>query len=89
MYSTKLWEAKKEELAALEKQREEISKRIHLLKVEIRQHEKRHSKHKVNTNTEVYKMFGKPLKDLTEEERKIYYNARQQINRQKRKQTKA
>lgn len=70
------------ELENLKKDREKISKEIHSLSVKINQHENRKG---INTDTEVYKMFGKPLKDLTKEEYKIYYNARQRINRQKRK----
>ena len=84
-------EAKKEEIQALErqlkeieKQRKEIANKIHVLKIGINQH-KKHENRPINTNSEVYKMFGKRLRELTKEEYKIYYNARQKINRQKRK----
>lgn len=68
----------------LYKQRKETAKKIHVIQIALNQHSK-HKEHKTQTNTEVYKMFGKPLKELTKEEYKIYYNARQKINRQKRK----
>lgn len=84
MLSNKEWEAKRKELEELEKQKKEIAKKIHILKVSLNQHGK-HCDNKVRTDTEVYKMFGKKLKDLTPEEYKVYYNARQRINRQKRK----
>lgn len=74
------------------KQLKETLNRIHALKIGIQAQEKRQEERKnnpkVNTNTEAYKMFGKPLKELTKEEYKIYYNARQKINRQKRKEKK-
>lgn len=92
MLNNKQWIAREKEVAELEKQRKElkeqikeISKRIHILKVDINQHNKLHKEQKVRTNSLVYEMFGKPLKDLTKEEYKIYYNTRQRINRQKRK----
>lgn len=69
------------------KQREKTSKKIHRLQIYIRQHEA-HKERKIQTDTEVYRMFGKPLKELTKEEYKVYYNARQRINRQKRKEQK-
>lgn len=74
------------------KQLKEMSNRIHALKIGIQAQEKRQEERKnnpkVNTNTEAYKMFGKPLKELTKEEYRIYYNTRQKINRQKRKEQK-
>lgn len=92
MLNNEQWETKEKEIAELkkqlnelDKQRKEITKKIHTLKVDINQHNKLHKEQKVQTNTEVYKMFGKPLKELTKEEYKVYYNARQKINRQKRK----
>lgn len=92
MLNKKQWKAKEKEVAELEKQlkeldkqRKEVARKIHALKVGLNQHNKLHKEQKVQTNTEVYKMFGKPLKELTKEEYKVYYNARQRINRQKRK----
>lgn len=92
MLNKEQWEAKEKEVAELEKQlkeldkqRKEIARKIHTLKASMNQHNKLHKEQKVRTNTEVYKMFGKPLKELTKEEYKVYYNARQKINRQKRK----
>lgn len=66
-------------------QREKLSKRIHRLQIGIRQHNELHKERKIQTDTEVYRMFGKQLKELTKEEYKEYYNARQRANRQKRK----
>lgn len=78
------WKAKEEQLEKLIEQKKELSKQIHLLKVELNNHEKYVPKG-TRTNTEVYKMFGKPLNELTKEEYRTYYNARQKINRRKRK----
>lgn len=74
-----------ERLKEYEDKKRKLSKQIHLKENKIRQHNNKHKEHKINTNTEVFRMFGKPLKDLTHEEYKIYYNARQKINRQRRK----
>lgn len=87
------WKAKEKELERLITKREalksetaEVSKRIHILSVDIRAYKKRTNSPKpVRTNTFAYQMFGKQLKDLTHDEYKIYYNARQRINREKRK----
>lgn len=84
MLSSNEWSAKQNELEELIKQRDAISKRIHLLKVSLNQHEK-HKTRKINTNSEVYKMFGKPLKDLNKEEKQAYYNDRQRKNREKKR----
>ena len=78
------WEAKEKKLEELIEQKKEIAKQIHLLKVELNNH-KNYMPKGIRTDTEVYKMFGKPLNELTKEEYRIYYNARQKINRQKRK----
>ena len=92
MLNDRQWKAKEKELLKLQKQlkeldikRKEIADKIHLLKVGINQHNKKHKERVVKTDTEVYKMFGKPLRELTKEEYKVYYNARQRINRVKRK----
>lgn len=92
MLNNEQWEAREKEVAELEKQRKElkeqikeISKKIHILKVDINKHNKFNKEQKVRTNSAVYEMFGKPLKELTKEEYKEYYNTRQKINRQKRK----
>lgn len=73
----------------LDRQKKELSKKIHIEQVKLNQHKKHQEGHKINTETEVYKMFNKQLKDLTKEEYKQYYNARQRINRQKRKENAA
>ena len=92
MLDDKQWKAKEKEVLKLQKQLEEldvkrknIADKIHLLKVGINQHNKKHKERVIKTDTEVYRMFGKPLKELTKEEYKVYYNARQRINRIKRK----
>lgn len=95
MLNQEQWEAREKEVLELTKQlweldaqREEIARKIHSIKVGLNQHNKLYKEQKVQTNTEVYKMFGKPLKELTKEEYKAYYNSRQRINRQKRKERK-
>ena len=91
MLNNEQWKEKEQEILELtrqlwklDEQRKEIARKIHIIKVGLNQHSK-HNEHNIRTNTEVYKMFGKPLKELTKEEYKVYYNARQKINRQKRK----
>lgn len=94
------WKAREKEVAKLEADREalnakicelkaerdKVSERIHTLSVHIRAYKKRVENPKpINTNTFAYQMFGKRLKDLTPNEYRIYYNARQRINRIKRK----
>ena len=92
MLNREQWEEREKEIAELEKQLKELderrkatAKKIHNLKVGLNQHNKSHKEQKVRTDTETYKMFGKPLRELTKEEYREYYNARQRINRQKRK----
>lgn len=84
MLNNEQWKDREKELLELKKQRKEISKKIHELQNALNQHGK-HSVQKVRTDTACYKMFGKSLNELTKEEYKQYYNARQRINRQKRK----
>lgn len=74
-----------ERIKDMEAQKKKLSKQIHSEQVKINQHKRKIEEHKINTDTEVYKMFGKPLKDLTKEEYKKYYNTRQKINRQRKK----
>ena len=88
------WEARAEELVNLEKQlakldeqRKKTAKKIYYLRHSLNQHNK-HQNRQINTSTEVYKMFGKPLKELTKEEYNMYYNERQKIRRQKLKEKK-
>lgn len=75
------------QLKALKAERDELSKQLHSLSVRCRQH-KQYQRKPPHTDTLVYTMFGKQLKDLTKEEYRIYYNACQRINRAKRKQKK-
>lgn len=87
------WKAKEKELEKLKAERDalkvkttEVSKRIHILSVDIAAYKKRvEAPTKIRTDTIVYQMFGKQLKDLTPDEYRIYYNARQRINRAIRK----
>ena len=84
------WKAREEELAELIKQKElvdeekrKLGKKIEDVQRSLKQHYKRNLK---ETETEVYKMFGKEsLNDLTDEERKAYYTARQRVCRAKQK----
>lgn len=79
------WKNKEAELASLIEERSRISKRIHVLKVELKQHKEAQSNPPDKRNTIAFQMFGKRLKDLSKEEYRAYNNARQRINRQKRK----
>ena len=88
MKTQEQWKAMEDELAELKELRTEISKRIHSLSVSIAQHKKCEKNPPDKTSTIAYQMFGKRLKDLTTEEYRIYYNARQRINRAKRKENK-
>lgn len=86
MLNNEKWEQKNKELLELQELKKIISKKIHLLKCSLRQHEKQQQQTTNNKqNSIAFKMFGKRLKDLTAEEYKAYYNARQKINREKRK----
>lgn len=89
-----LWTVREEELKELEKKRKELkgrkeskeeikelSKKIHKLQNAINQHGK-HKEQKVRTNTVAYKMFGKPLKELTKEEYAFYQSRGERRRRQ-------
>ena len=92
MLNKKQWETREKELVELKQKREEmkerkesvkeISKKIHYLQNAMNQHEK-HKEQKVRTDTACYKMFGKPLKELTKEEYNLY---QRRTERRKRKQ---
>lgn len=82
------WKAREEELAKLIKQKElvdEEKRKLGKKIVDLQRGLKQHYKLKENEKeTEVYKMFGKEsLNDLTDEERKAYYTARQRVCRAK------
>jgi hypothetical protein len=87
------WQARENELEALKAERKalkarnaEISKRIQVLSIDIAAYKKRQENPTpIRTDTFAYQMFGKQLKDLTQDECRIYYAARQRINRAKRK----
>ena len=81
------WKALEQERDELKALRNEMSKRIHLLSMRIAQH-KNHVKNNApnKINTIAYKMFGKQLKDLTPDECRQYYSARQRAKRERRKQ---
>ena len=78
------WQEIEAQVQQLVKQRKELSKTIHALKARICQHKRSKSK-KDHTKTIAWQMFGKRLKDLTAEEYREYYNARQKIARENRK----
>ena len=66
-------------------QRKALSKQIHLIKVKLNQHRKvlqyREEHPIVKTDSIVYKMFGKKLKDLTTEEYRKYNNLQHKLRR--------
>ena len=69
----KMFNAPLEELILNNKtQLETIAKELNILRVGIRDQEKRQNEPKINTDTAVYKMYGKQLKDLTKEELNHY-----------------
>lgn len=84
MLTDKDWKAKEAELKELMNQKEELSRKIHILKMSLKQHNEYKPKG-TKTDTEAYKMFGKPLSAFTEEEKREYYKIRQRINRAKKK----
>lgn len=86
MKTQEQWEEREKELEELVELRKVISSRIHELKVRIAQHKKQMANPPDKTDTLAYQMFGKRMKDFTAEEYKAYYNARQRVNRPKRKQ---
>ena len=67
------------------KQLKEISNKLHILKIGIqaqtKRQEERKNNPKINTNTAVYKMFGKPLKELTTEEFNLYQSRKERKKR--------
>ena len=81
------WKAMEAELRDLKSQRRELSDRIHLLNVSIRQHKQRKPAPD-KTNTLAWQMFGKRMKDLTPDENRKYCNALQRRSRERRKQKK-
>lgn len=85
MKTQEQWEEREKELEELVELRKVISSRIHELKVRIAQHKKQMANPPDKTDTIAYQMFGKRMRDLTVEEYRQYYNARQRINRANRK----
>lgn len=89
MHSESEWRAMEADLKALKAQRMELSKQIHRLSACLRQHKTRiPSGKKPNTNTVVYRMFGKPVKQLTPDEYRTYCRECQRWSRSVRKQKK-
>ena len=86
MYPETDWKAREAELEALKAQRKELSERIHVLSIEIRQHKQTMKNPPDKTNTLAWKMFGKRMKDLTPDEYRKYYNVLQRKSRERRKQ---
>lgn len=73
-------------------QRKDLSKQIHLIKVKLNQHQKvlqyREEHPIVRTNSLVYEMFGKKLRELTTEEYRKYNNLQHKLRRQELKRLK-
>lgn len=87
MKDNNYWDKKTQELTELEKQMEELNKqkkelgkRIHILKTSLSQHNESKGQ---RTDTEVYKMFGKSRKDLTDEELRTYNREMQKARRKR------
>lgn len=80
------WKEIEQERDELKAVRRAISKRIHLLNMRLAQRNRTKINPPDKTNTIAYQMFGKRLRDLTPDERRLYYNARQRINSKRRKQ---
>lgn len=85
MKTPEQWKVMEQEVEELEELRAVISNRIHLLKVKLAQHKKTTQNSTAGMNSIAYQMFGKRLKDLTPDEYRQYYNARQRENRAKRR----
>ena len=72
--------------------RKDLSKQIHLIKVKLNQHRKvlqyREEHPIVKTNSLVYEMFGKKLRDLTTKEYRKYINFQHKRRRQELKRLK-
>lgn len=93
MYTPAEWKAKENELEMLKAKRDalraevaEISKCISVLSANIANYKKRmKATNQAKTESFVYQMFGKCLKDLTPNERRIYFNARQMAINEKKK----
>lgn len=64
-----------------------LAKQKHILQNKLNQHKKQQAKPKQDNwqKSIAFEMFGKRLKDLTPTEYKVYFNARQRINRAKAK----
>lgn len=73
-------------------QRKDLSKQIHLIKVKLNQHRKvvqyREGHPLARTNSLVYKMFGKKLRDLPIEDYRKYINLQHKLRRQELKRLK-
>ena len=73
--------------------RKDLSKQIHLIKVKLNQHRKvlqyREEHPIVKTDSLVYEMFGKKLRDLTTKEYRKYNNFQHKRRRQELKRLKA
>lgn len=93
MYTPAEWKAKENELEMLKAKREalraetaEISRCISILSANIAHYKKRmETTNQAKTESFVHQMFGKSIKDLTPNERRRYYSARQTAINEKRK----
>ena len=79
MKSEQFWEKQKKELENLLKERREISKKIHLLKVSLQQHKTKSYKNpNAGKTSRAFARFGKRWRDLTPEERRLWAKERKQ-----------
>ena len=81
MKSNEYWKALEKELNGLRTQRDNLSKKIHLMSVELNQHKKCLRNRKIDTNSLSYKMFGKILRELTPDELREYNRIMQKNRR--------
>jgi hypothetical protein len=86
MKSNNFWDNAQEELADLINQRRIISKKIHILRLGINQHEKKpYINPDAGKNSPCFKHYGKRFKDLTPEEKREWakLRKRESVKRQK------
>lgn len=85
MKSNEYWEALENELNELRVQRDVLSKKIHLMSVELNQHKGCLRNRKIDTDSLSYKMFGKIRRELSPDELREYNRIMQRNRRAKHK----
>ena len=88
MKNNEYWQSLENELIILKNQRDELSRKIHLMSVELRQHKGTLINRKIDTSSLCYQMYGKRQKDLTPEQLKEYNRIMQRNRRAKKKENK-